>query len=51
MTGSSASDPKSTTGKDFRFEPVASEAERSKKVKLWRDWWKKTSEDLLGGNT
>lgn len=33
------------TGKDLRFDPLANEAERAKKVKAWRDWWKKTEEE------
>jgi HEAT repeat protein len=33
------------TGKDLRFDPMASEAERSKKVKAWREWWKKVEEE------
>ncbi len=36
---------RSLTGKDLRFDPMASEAERSKKVKAWRDWWKKVEEE------
>lgn len=39
------------TGRDFRFDPGAKESERAKRVKAWRDWWKKASEELLGGNT
>ena len=33
------------TGKDLRFDPLASEADRAKKVKAWRDWWKKLEEE------
>jgi HEAT repeat protein len=33
------------TGKDLRFDPLASEAERAKKVKAWRDLWKKMEEE------
>ncbi|MFN0008899.1 MAG: HEAT repeat domain-containing protein [Planctomycetota bacterium] len=33
------------TGKDLRFDPLASDAERAKKVKAWRDWWKKVEEE------
>lgn len=29
------------TGKDFKFDSSAPEAERSKRVKAWSDWWKK----------
>ena len=39
------------TGKDFKFDPQANEGERSKKVKLWREWWKKDGEPLLNGGT
>ena len=38
------------TGKEFRFEPVATDAERGKKVKLWRDWWKKSGDAFLAGS-
>lgn len=38
------------TGKDFRFEPVASDAERAKKVKSWRAWWKKSGDAFLAGS-
>lgn len=37
------------SGRDFRFDPTAKEPERAKRVKAWRDWWEKASEDLLGG--
>ncbi|MBK7644054.1 MAG: HEAT repeat domain-containing protein [Planctomycetes bacterium] len=37
------------TGKDFKFDPQANEGERSRKVKQWRDWWKKEGEPLLNG--
>lgn len=33
------------TGKDLRFDPLASDADRAKKVKAWRDWWKKVEEE------
>jgi len=33
------------TGKDLRFDPMASESDRAKKVKAWRDWWKKVEEE------
>jgi len=33
------------TGKDLRFDPMGSESDRAKKVKAWRDWWKKTEEE------
>ena len=38
------------TGKDFRFEPVDTDAERAKKVKAWRAWWKKSGEAFLSGS-
>ncbi len=31
------------TGQDLRFEPNAPPAERERRVKAWRDWWKKQS--------
>lgn len=37
------------TGKEFRFEPVATDGERAKKVKLWREWWRKYGEEFLTG--
>jgi hypothetical protein len=33
------------TGKDLRFDPMASESDRAKKLKAWRDWWKKVEEE------
>lgn len=36
------------TGRNFRFDPVASTAERAKKIKSWRSWWKKASEEYFG---
>jgi hypothetical protein len=39
------------TGKDFKYDPQGSEADRAKKVKLWREWWKKEGEPLLNGGT
>jgi hypothetical protein len=33
------------TGKDLRFDPMASESDRAKKVKAWRDWWKKVEDE------
>lgn len=35
------------TGREFGFVPLASEAERSKRIKAWRDWWKKAGDDFL----
>ncbi len=29
------------TGENHRFDPAAPEAERSRRVKAWREWWKK----------
>ena len=36
------------TKKDLRFDPLANEAERAKKVKAWREWWKKVEEGAAG---
>lgn len=36
---------RSVTGKDLRFDPLGNEADRAKKVKAWRDWWKKLQEE------
>jgi len=33
------------TGKDLRFDPMAGDSDRAKKVKAWREWWKKTEEE------
>lgn len=33
------------TGKDLRFDPLGNEADRAKKVKAWREWWKKLQEE------
>lgn len=38
------------TDEDFGFEPVASPADRGKRVKQWRDWWKKHGEEFLAGS-
>lgn len=40
---------RSLTGKDIKFDPQANEAERQKRVKQWREWWKKEGEGLLEG--
>lgn len=32
------------TGQDFKFAADAPEAERARRVKAWRDWWKKKNE-------
>ncbi len=37
------------TGQDFQFDPGAKDAERQKRVKAWRDWWKKASEEARIG--
>ncbi len=37
------------TQRNFRFDPIASEAERAKRVKAWRDWWKKEGDAFLAG--
>ncbi len=34
---------RSITNKDFKFDPLGVEAERARRVKAWRDWWKKES--------
>ena len=39
------------TGQDFGFEPNAPVVERAKKIKAWRDWWKKEGEAFLAGGT
>jgi HEAT repeat protein len=31
-----------TTGRNFKFDPLASETDRARKVKAWRDWYKKS---------
>ncbi len=36
------------TNKDFKFDPLAIEAERARRVKAWRDWWKKESDSPSG---
>jgi HEAT repeat protein len=36
------------TSKDLKFDPLANEGERSKRVKAWREWWKKESETPSG---
>ncbi|MDA1264732.1 MAG: HEAT repeat domain-containing protein [Planctomycetota bacterium] len=35
------------TSRNFGFEPMASPAERVKRVKAWRDWWKKEGDTFL----
>lgn len=36
-------------GRDFGFEPLASDADRAKRVKAWRIWWNKEGEAFLAG--
>ena len=35
------------TDREFRFEPLASEAERAKRVKAWREWWDDAGAEFL----
>ena len=37
------------TAKDLRFDPLAGEAERAKRVKAWREWWAKEQEAAGSG--
>lgn len=37
------------TGKDLKFDPQAIDAERAKRVKAWREWWKKEGEAAPSG--
>ena len=39
---------RSITGKNFKFDPTAGDSERSKRVKAWRDWWRRDGESALG---
>ncbi len=32
---------RTVSGKDLKFDPYASDAERGKRVKAWREWWRK----------
>jgi hypothetical protein len=36
---------KDITGRDFGYDPRAAAPEREKRVKAWREWWKKASEE------
>ncbi len=36
------------TGQDLEFDAGAKDAERSKRVKAWRDWWRRFSEETGG---
>ncbi len=38
----------SITGRDFKFDPYGTPAERTKKVKAWRQWWLKAEADFEG---
>lgn len=29
------------TGQNFRFDPLAKQADRTKRIRAWRDWWEK----------
>lgn len=35
------------TGRNFRFDPFASPAERARRVAAWREWWAKAKSDYL----
>lgn len=35
------------SGRNFRFDPLASPAERARRVAAWRDWWAKARSDYL----
>jgi len=37
------------TGRSFNFEPSAPLADRARRVKAWRDWWKKEGDAFLAG--
>lgn len=39
---------RSITGRSFKFDPGEKEAERARRVRAWRDWWKKSGDELLG---
>ena len=32
------------TEQNFRFDPLAKEADRNKRIRAWRDWWEKQQE-------
>lgn len=36
------------TGKNFRFDPMASQSERERRRKAWREWWENTGRQELG---
>jgi len=35
-------------GEQFGFDPTASDSDRARRVKNWRDWWERNEEDILG---
>jgi len=37
------------TGEDMGFNPVGSDVDRAKRLKTWRDWWKRKGDDFLTG--
>ena len=37
------------TGEDMGFNPVGSDVDRAKRLKAWRDWWKRKGDDFLTG--
>jgi hypothetical protein len=37
------------TGKEHKFDPLAPDGERAKRVKAWRDWWQKSGQEFLDG--
>ncbi len=38
---------RSITGRSFQFNPGAKESDRAKRIKAWRDWWKRSADDYL----
>ncbi len=40
---------RATTKRDFGYDALADEADRARKVKLFRDWWKKAGQEYAGG--
>ncbi|HED64106.1 MAG TPA: hypothetical protein ENJ09_00995 [Planctomycetes bacterium] len=41
---------RSITGKSFRFDPAGKEADRAKRIRSWRDWWKKEERKAAGSS-
>ena len=39
---------RSLSGRNFKFDPTASDNDRARRVKAWRDWWEKNQDDYLG---